>query len=361
MLRFFIVFIFCGFKLLSQDADTLLTTILRIENDTLRVNQLYSKGFDLVDKNPQLAYAYALNCEKAAKKSKSIAHISKSKNLLGILFYTHGHYKRAVVYFEEYLKGSLALNNTIGIAFGYMNLGNAYMSLEEFDKVEHFYLKAIYYYNILNSKNDVANGLTNLGVLKQLQEQWDAALENYQKAFEIGKELSDYNIKANCLNNMAEIFFKKGDYERALAYNNDALELREFMDLDVDISDSYLNVAEISLKQKNIALAEENLDLALQICNKTGYIQGKIKYYKLFSELQEQKNNYQSSIEYFKLYTQLKDSVRLTEGDELKFNFKETIDPQFTHTESPIKNKWLLTFVSLLLIIIPFILIRYKR
>ncbi|MBP7809820.1 MAG: tetratricopeptide repeat protein [Bacteroidia bacterium] len=334
---------------------------MTIENDTTRVNQLYKHGFDLVDKNPQLAYAYAQNCERAAKKSKSLKHISKSKNLLGRLFYTHGHYKRAVIYFEDYLAGSIALKDTLGIAFGYMNLGNAYMQLEHFDKVERFYLKAIHYYNILNNKEQVANGLTNLAVLKHLQNQLDAALENYQKAFEIGKQLNDYNIKANCLNNMAQIFFDKESYEKALAYNYDALELRELMELDVDAADSRFSIAEIALKQKNTTLAEENLEIAFQICNKIGYNQGKINYYKLFSELQEQKNNYQSSIENFKLYTQLKDSILLTEGSELIFNFKEAVEPTFIHTESQFKNMWLLGLLSLILVIIPFVLIRYKR
>ncbi|MBK7666332.1 MAG: tetratricopeptide repeat protein [Sphingobacteriaceae bacterium] len=361
MLRFLIVFLFCGFKHSSQDADTLLTTILNIENDTTRVNQLYKQGFDLVDKNPQLAYTYAQNCERAAKKSKSLKHISKSKNLLGRLFYTHGHYKRAVICFEEYLRGSEAINDTLGMAYGYMNLANAYMQLDYFERVEYFYLKAIYYYNILNNKEEVANGLTNLAVHKHLQKQLDAALENYLKAYEIGKELNNYNIKANCLNNMAQVFLDNGNYEKALAYNYDALELRELMELDVDVCDSRLSIVEVALKQKNPSLAEENLAIALEICNKIGYTQGKINYHKLFSELQEQKNNHQASLENYKLYKQLNDSILLTEGDEIKFDFTEVAEPAYTPVENGTKNMWLLSLLSLILVIIPFVLIRYKR
>ena len=218
MLRFLIVFIFCAFCVSAQDEDTLLTTILRIDNDTLKVNKLYTHGFDLIDKNPQLAYAYAQNCERLAKKTNSLAHISKSKNLLGILFFKHGHYKRAVVYFEEYLADCEKLNNILGMAFGYTNLGNTYLELEDLEKVEYFYLKAIAYYNSLNNKKEVANGLINLGVLKQLQKQSDAAGENYEKAFEIGKQLYDYEIKAICLNNMAQIYYDRGNDEKALAF-----------------------------------------------------------------------------------------------------------------------------------------------
>ncbi len=361
MLRYFIVFVFCGSQVLAQDEDTLLTTVLRIENDTQRVNQLYTKGFDLKDKNPQLAYAFAKYCESAAQKSKSKRHIAKSKNLLGILFYNHGHYKRAVVYFEEYLSNSISSRDTLGFALGYMNLGNAYKELGDYDKVEYFYLKAINYFNSLGNKEELANALINLAVLKHLQHQLDAALQNYQKAFEIGKELNDYTIKANCLNNIAQVFLDKGNYDKALAYNYDALELRELMELDVDISDSYMSIAEIALKQKNTILAEENLNVALEICNRIGYVQGKINYYKLFSELQEQKNNYQLAVENLKLYQQLNDSVLLTEGGEIKFNFNEAMEPAYNHPESKNKNTWLLSLLSLFLIIIPFVLFRYKR
>jgi tetratricopeptide (TPR) repeat protein len=361
MLHFLFPFIFGASTVFGQDPDTLLIHILNIENDTLRANQLYAKGFDLVDKNPQLAYTYARNCEKAAKKSRSQTHIAKSNNLLGILFYQQGTFKKALIYFETYLSANKTLNNILGIAHGFNNMGNCYLQLKQFQKAESYYLQAIENYNVLNNKTEVANGLMNLGVLKHEQKQLDASLQNYEKALQTGKELNDYFIKANCLNNLAQVFCDKGDLEKALAYNYDALELRELMDLNVDIVDSHLSIAEIALKQKNTVLAEENLNLAIDICSRIGYNQGKINYYKLFSELQQQKNNYQSAFENYKLYKQLNDSILLTQGGEIKYDFKETIKPIYNRTKSSIKNMWLLSLVSLLLIIIPFVLIRYKR
>ena len=81
MLRYFIVFIFLSGIAFSQDSDTLLNHILKIENDTEKVNQLYKKGFDLVDKDPKLAWSYAQYCENIAQKTKSLNHICKSYNL----------------------------------------------------------------------------------------------------------------------------------------------------------------------------------------------------------------------------------------------------------------------------------------
>jgi tetratricopeptide (TPR) repeat protein len=361
MLRYFIFFIFCSFKLLSQDPDTLLNSILRIENDTEQVNQLYKQGFDLVDKDPKLAYAYAQNCERAALKSKSPQHISKSDNLSGILFYKQGNYKKALVYFEKYFAANKALNNILGLGYSCTNLANAYSKLKQLQKAENYYLQAINYYNTLNNKTEIANGLINLGVLKHEQKQLDAALENYEKALQTGKELNDYEIKAICLNNMAQIFSDKGNYEKALAYNYDAMELRELMGLDVDRTDSHLSIAEIALKQKNISLAEENLNLAIELCNELEYTEGKMLYYKLFSELQSQKNNYRSAYENLKLYTQLNDSLLLIQNREPESDFNVTGESNYNSASVPIRNLWLLILLLLFLIIIPFVLMRYKR
>lgn len=363
MLKYFISFLLFSVHLPAQDPDTLLTTILRIENDTEKVNQLYTQGFDLIDKNPKMAYIFAQNCDKIAQKSKSLRHISKSYNLLGILFHKQGNYKKAQSYFEKYLTTATALNNTLGVAFSFNNLGQIYLQLKQFQKAERYYLKAIEHYNTLNNRIELANGLINLGVLKHEQKQLDAAYENYEKALETGKTLNNYEIKAICLNNLAQLFSDKGNYEKAMAYNYDALELRELMGLEVDISDSYLSIAEIALRQKNTALAEENLNLALELCNKLEYHEGKMIYYKLASELYSQKNNYQLAYQNLKHFTQLNDSFLLLKSEEpiseLEEDVLESID-DYPYNDS-LKNKSLLVLLLILITFISYMIFKNKR
>lgn len=363
MLKYLIVLFFCGLNVFGQDHDTLLTNILRIENDTELVNQLYTQGFDLVDKNPQLAYKYAQNCEKVSRKSKSGRHISKSDNLLGILFYKKGNYKKALIYFDKYLSANKAINNVLGIAYGFTNLGNTYLQLKQFQKAESYYLSAIQYYNDLNNKIELANGLINLGVLKHEQKQLDAAQENYEKALETGKELNNYEIKAICLNNLAQIFSDKGNYEKALAYNYDALELRELMGLEVDISDSYLSIAEIALKQNNLELAEENLDPALRLCNKLEYNEGKMLYHKLAADLYAQKNNYQLAYQNLKYFTQLNDSLLLIQSEEAVYDFEEDclVPIEDTYEFDKISNKPMIILLLIIIVFISYIIFKNKR
>lgn len=360
MLRFLIVFLFVSITASAQDPDTLLTHLLRIENDTECVNQLYKHGLDLADKDPQLAYAMAQNCEKFAQDSRSQKHIAFGYNLLSVLFTKKGEYKKALMYIEKYLAVQKALNNSLGLAISYRNLGNIYLRLKQFQKAEDYFLLALNYYNSVNNKAEVANELINLGVTKHQQRQLDAALQDYEKALQTGKELNDYEIKAICLNNLAQIFSDKGNYEKALAYNYDALELRELMGLDVDIADSYLSIAEIALKQKNTELAQENLDLAFTLSTKLDYYEGKMIWHKLIAELYSQKGNHLSAFENLKIYQQLNDSFLIMQTAE-PYEFKEMEEPNYNRTKPALKNVWLLSLLSLILIIVPFVLIRYKR
>jgi hypothetical protein len=104
----------------------LLYQIKTIENDTERVNQLYKTGFDIRNTDPELSYKIAGICEQESQKSKSIIHLSKSNNLLALLFYKKGDYTKALQYQKKSLLLSQAINNQFWIAINQANLGNIY-------------------------------------------------------------------------------------------------------------------------------------------------------------------------------------------------------------------------------------------
>lgn len=361
MLRYIIAFILIPFTISAQDPDTLLTSILNVTNDTARANQLYTVGFGLIDKDPPLAYKYAKNCQNAALNSKSLPHISKSNNLLGIVYFKFGEYSKSLLCFENYLSGSIKSNNKLGVAFAYTNLANIYLKIKQYAKAENYFLKALNDYNELNNKTEIANSLINLGVLKNERKQLDAAFEFYQKALQTGTELNNYEIKAICLNNMAQVFFDKGDYEKALAYNFDALELREIMAFDVDRSDSYLSIAETEIKLNDIPSAQQHLDTAIALCNKTENFEGQIKYYRLTSELEAQKNNYKLAYENLVIYNRLNDSLTLTQNIQTDYNF-DLVEEVKAQTETQnINNLWLIVILAISLTTIIYTIFKNKR
>lgn len=365
MFRSFFLFLIISLTVRAQDPDTLLSHILNLENDTQKVNQLYTIGFSLIDKDPVLSFSYAQYCEKIAQKSKSPRHVAKSYNLKGILLFKHGLNKKALNYFEKYLQCSKELKNKIGEAFAFTNLGNIYLQLQQYEKAESYFLQALNMYNFLNNRVEVANGLINLGVVKHEQMQLEAASENYLQALKISDELNNYEIRAMCLNNIAQVFSDKGDLEKALAYNYDALELREMMGLEVDMADSYLSIAEIALRQKNIVLADEILNEAKNLCYKLHYLEAEITYHKLCSELNAQKNNFELALFHLKFNNHLHDSLLLLQKEELVYDF-ETINSDINEkiiqkNYEHISNKPMIALLLTIIIFISYIIFKHKR
>lgn len=348
---------------MGQDTDTLLPHILKLQNDTEKVNQLYTTGFDLIDKDPQLAFTFAQQAERISIKSNSARHISKSCNLMGILLFKHGYNKKALVYFEKYLQSTIELGNTIGNAFALTNLGNLYLRLKQYPKAENYFLQALNLYNNLNNKTEVANGLINLGVVKHEQKLPDVALENYQKALKTGEELNNYEIRAICLNNIAQIYFDCGNFDKSLSYNYDALKLREMMELEVDMADSHLSIAEVALKTDNYPLAEENLKTALDLINKHAYLEGKVTYFRIIADYYAEKNNFENAYLSLKDFNLMNDSLQLLNNDLPDF---ENISVDFSNIppnniDNKINNKFLIVLLFAIITFISFIIFKNKR
>jgi len=84
-------------------------------------------------------------------------------------------------------------------------------------------------------------------------------------------------------------------------------------------------------------------------------------YHLFTSELNTLKNHYELAFGNLKKYNQLKDSLVFIQSQEPELEFREAEEPTYNCTKNPVHNLWLLSLLSLFLIIIPFVLFRNKR
>lgn len=363
MIRYCILLLLFSSTLIAQDADTLLPRILQMENDTEKVNQLYSTGFSLRNKDPQLAYIFAKHCETAALHCSSKKHLAKSYNLLGVLYYKKGNFKTALNYHQNALQLRLKCNDVLGIANSETNLGNIYSDIKLYPQAEAAYLKALEAYNQLNDKVRGANCLINLGILKQNLNQLDAAFENYSMALKIAESIHDYDIKILCLNNLAVIYGLKGDYDKAISYNEDALKLKELTDNTIEKADSYLNLAMIYVAKKEFDKAKFYIDTAYAIGNAYDYFGVKHQACKTYSHYYSLSGNYELAYQWLYKFDKINDSIQVFQSAAQKdHDFTELEQDVFrSPSQNHINNLWVIISVLALLIIIPFFILRNKR
>ena len=365
LMRFLILLIFSSIIAKSQDIDTLLPHILALDNDTEKVNQLYKKGFSIRNSDPQLSFRFAKYCEQSALKTNSKKHLAKSYNLLGVLFYKKGDFKKAISYHKKALQLRTECNDVLGIAFSHTNLGNIYTDIKLFPQAEESYLQAMEAYNILSKKEQTANTLMNLGILKFSQKQYDAAIENYLMALKIASQINDYEIKVNCMQNIAQAYGVKGDFERDLGYNEDVLKLRALMENERDIASSYLNLAVLYMYEPSVDLpkAKHYIDTANYIGNKFEDFDIKKICYKSYALYYNEVKDFEKAFKYFQKFDHLKDSLLLFQNvNSTIYDFDEWQETLISQGEQKaLNNSSLLFVIFILAIFIPFILFRFKR
>ena len=358
-MRCFLFLFMLSFCAKAQAPDTLLPYLLEIKNDTNRINQIYQRGFELRNVNPQMAFQYAKIVEEQALQLQSKKHIAKAYNLLGVLFYKKGDFKTALSYHQQAYQLRKIGGDILGCAISQTNMGNIYVDLKLFKTAEKCHLEAMQIYNQLKDKKRLANCLINLGALKQHRNQQDAAYEYYTLANQIGEELNDYEVRSICLNNMAIVFFSKKNFAKSIALNYDALKLRNLMDDNVEVTDSYLNLASNYIQLKDFIQAKTFLDTAFLLSQHFDYFEAKQEAHKLYSDYFAATGNYQEAFAWLEKYDRIRDSVLNSENTIVDFDSKAEHEEKLpNHFAS---NLWLIISIFVALIIIPYSLIRYKR
>ncbi len=360
-MKLFILLVSLSVTCFSQVNDSLLYQLKSIENDTERVNQLYLQGFELRNTNPELSYRFAICCQQEAEKCHSKKHLAKSYNLLGVLFYKKGDYTKALKFQKHSLFLNQSVHNDYGIAINQTNLGNIYTDINYFKLAESSYLQAIQAYNKLNNKLQLTRCLINISVLKYDQKQLNAAVKQFEEALIFAQELEDQELIASCYNNIGAIYREQNKLDSSLIYLEESLKIRDLMSDDLEIADSYNNLALVYIQLKNYDKALNYITQCESICRQYEYKELEVELYDTKALFYESQKNYESALFWTKKYHQVKDSLqKINKEDQFLFMDNETPLNDKKH-EQALNNQWLLISVGLLLILIPLLLIRYKR
>lgn len=363
MLRSIFLFLTISLTALGQDPDTLLFNLLKLENDTEKVNQLYKQGFSLRNTNPQLAYLYAKHSEKEALECVSQKHLAKSYNLLGILYYKKGQYKTSVNYHRHALQLRTDINDVLGIAQSQQNLGNVYSEIKMMDKAEKAYLGAMNAYYKIGLTEKAQECLNNMGVIRHALKEYDAAIENYKMALTMCNE-NDYDAKARYMSNMGEAYLGKHDTLKAIALNLDALKLRSMCENDMEAGDNYVNLAGIFIVTKEFDKAKRYLQIADSIANLYDYFDLKLNVYKISAFYHQAAGNAKEGFELLENYYHKRDSLLAAQQmATLQYDFEENFSEPIKVKASlkDISNKWMAILLVLILTFISYSIFKNKR
>lgn len=355
-MRFLLVIMVLGAHCAAAP-DSLLTAILEVVNDTERVNRLYQRGFFLKNNDPALASEYALFCLSAAEKSGSLRHLAKAHSLKGVLLYRKGLLDQARKEHELALDLRIKCHDRTGMAISQTNLGNIFTDQRQYEKAESAYLQAVDIHTQNKDNYRLSLCLVNLGTLKQTQNLLAAAEGYYRLAQARAEEGNDYETRSLCLNNLAVMKAATGDYDQAMALHQDALKLRLLMEDQLGEADSYLNLCDLATRTNELTAAAAYLDKAEQLCNHLDYFDGKKEALRVKADFYKVTGDFKKAFIALERFHEVNDS--LLNGVEK--NESEHPELIFASANPPLKNSGLLAIVLLISVIIPLIVLGYKR
>ena len=160
-----------------------------------------------------------------SKNNREVAAgISRS---LGLIFWNLGRYKAL-----EYHKRSLAineeLNDRVGLANDYSNIGNVLRNMGKYQEALDSHNKALKIHEELNNRVGLAGDYNNIGLVLDDMGRLQEALDSHNKALRIHEELNDRVGLARNYYNISFVLSKTNKDEALNSLYNALTILQEF-------------------------------------------------------------------------------------------------------------------------------------
>ncbi|MBE4949767.1 tetratricopeptide repeat-containing sensor histidine kinase [Chryseobacterium culicis] len=189
------------------------------------------------------------------------------------------------------LKKAMDTKNEPAQADSYYNIGETFFNGGNFPKSEEYYAKAKKLYEKLNDKPNIEKATRRLAQSQEKQNKITPAISNYSMAAQMG-----YSEKSKAVNSndVARLSSPTPELKAEAIQNNINLTKKE--NEQGDLAESYSQLADVNVKQKDVSSAEENLNTAYKISKKEAPQQALAINQKL-ADLYVENKNFEKAIE----------------------------------------------------------------
>lgn len=189
------------------------------------------------------------------------------------------------------LKKAMDTKNEPAQADSYYNIGETFFNGGNFAKSEEYYTKAKKLYEKLNDKPNIEKATRRLAQSQEKQNKITPAISNYSMAAQMS-----YSEKSKAVNsNDAARLSSPTPELRAEAIQSN-INLTKKENDQGDLAESYSQLADVNLRQKDVSSAEENLNTAYKISKKEAPQQALAINQKL-ADLYVENKNFEKAIE----------------------------------------------------------------
>ncbi len=347
----FIIYLF--FSSCYLNAKVLDSLLNILHSDNINKSEVYKKISNYYLQKDSLLFGlnYAKRAVSVAEEEKDSSNLLSSYIFLADIYYNNRDYNTALNYYlkalpiaEKKLNDSnyLKIANRIAISYGelkiyskaleyldliilyckrndkidksqvaYVNIGQIYYFLKQYDKAENNYLKAVKINKLANDSAKLINNYLNLGLLYNTWNKLDLSEKYLYKAKNLIKENSykSYRRLGEIYRTLAEISFKKNKIDDSKNFWEKSISFYRKTNDIYEIGKAFALFGKFNTDINNFSDAYKYINYSIDYAKIAKDFFGLYNRYLLLSKLYEKQNNVNKAFKFYKKYSELKDSL----------------------------------------------------
>ncbi|HEY3430648.1 MAG TPA: tetratricopeptide repeat protein [Cyclobacteriaceae bacterium] len=262
-----ILFFLLSTAFLSSTAaqkDSLLAALDTAKNEfkVKILNELFRAN---LQSDPVKAIGYTREALSLATDINDKKGMAASYNNLGVAYKNQGAFDKSLEYYITSLKAYEALQNKEGIATTKNNIANIYSIKGDYGQAMKYMEES--YTQFVELKDDVkiVGSLNNLGTLHIDLQLYEKAMRYFSQAYQLSTKLGQ--PFSDPMNNMGNVYFKQGNYQRAIEHYLKALEIERTANNRLGMLNTIANIGIAYTKAKQPKPAQQYLNEAKSLAN----------------------------------------------------------------------------------------------
>lgn len=291
--------------------------------DTIKINQLNKKAFDLRLSDPQRTLVLAESALNKAKKINYIPGIAEAHRVKGIGYYYMNNNDLAVKNYIEALKYFKQENDIKNEARIYNNFGNLYKIIDA-DKALQYFKKSLALSKNLKNEELTAGLYFNIAVIYQKKAEYRLALFYFDKSNETFIKRNDTTYMLMYLQNTGILYKRLGDFETAEIRLTEVISKAKKQNLYRILAGSSLALSEIYMQMGNFHAVDTIIKEGIHYSRILKDPKLEYDFIHTAFQLETKRKNYQKALIYLSQVYKY-DSLRLDK------NISDNIDKTSTH------------------------------
>jgi tetratricopeptide (TPR) repeat protein len=223
----------------GQKADSL-NTVLDTARGPSRVKTFNELFRAYVNTDPVKAVGYARQAMDLATEINDTRGTAASLNNLGVAYKNQGALDQALAYYMHSLELYQGLKNDEGVATTKNNIATIYSLKKDYGQAMRYLEESHDELVKLDNKQRLVGSMNNLGILYSNLQLYEKAMKNFSGSFQLSQDLG--HPFADPLSNVGNIYFRQGNYQRAIEYYDRALALEQHNNNSMGVLNDLTNI-----------------------------------------------------------------------------------------------------------------------